>query len=318
MALVKTDDTHYKAIAERIRARLSLFPDDEMYLPSEMPDKIDEIASVNFEEGKESGYAEGYEKGYFDGSQVPGKDYDTGWSDGYDAGYDEGWSDGFDEGERTATEEVGELVTAAREEGYQTGITEGTAAGKEAERTTLWNVFQNNGGTQNYYYAFAYNKFTDENYNPIHPIRCLNGSTPGQNMFYKADYITDTKVEIYANSNNLNGAFNSCGLVKIRKIHVHETTELTAAFAGTVNLVDIDFEGTIGKSIDFASNPKLSKASITSVMTHLSTTATLTATFIKSTVNKTFETSEGANDGSASEEWLALVDARPNATIALV
>ena len=53
-------------------------------------------------------------------------------------------------------------------------------------------------------------------------------------------------------------------------------------------------------------------------MAALSTTTTgLTVTFSKTAVDKAFETAEGANDGSTSPEWLALVATRPNWGIGL-
>ena len=53
-------------------------------------------------------------------------------------------------------------------------------------------------------------------------------------------------------------------------------------------------------------------------MTKLTDTASgKTITFSKTAVNKAFETSAGANDGSTSAEWLALVGTKPNWTISL-
>ena len=43
--------------------------------------------------------------------------------------------------------------------GYNTGIKHGKQA--------VWEAIQNNGKPANYYYAFAYDRFDDESYNPI-------------------------------------------------------------------------------------------------------------------------------------------------------
>lgn len=143
---------------------------------------------------------------------------------------------------------------------------EGTEAGQKA----IFERIQDGGKTQNYYYAFAYNRFDDTNFFPVYPIKCSNGDTPGKYMFYNATGLTDTKVEIVANSNNINYAFGGCSsLVTIRKVTVYESTTFTNTFGGCNNLVEIRFGGTIGKSISFAVCSKLSTASVDSIIEHL-------------------------------------------------
>lgn len=81
-------------------------------------------------------------------------------------------------------------------------------------------------------------------------------------------------------------------------------------------LTNLTIEGTIGQNGFNASWAPLSKASLTSVVNALSSTTTgLTVTVRASAVKKAFETSEGANDGMSSEEWLTLVATKPNWTI---
>lgn len=76
-------------------------------------------------------------------------------------------------------------------------------------------------------------------------------------------------------------------------------------------------QGNIDASMGFAWCP-LDKASTTSVISALSDTATAqTLTLSLSAVNTAFETSEGAADGSTSEEWLALAETKPNWLIEL-
>jgi hypothetical protein len=84
-------------------------------------------------------------------------------------------------------------------------------------------------------------------------------------------------------------------------------------------LVDCPFEGVIGSNgIDLHWSTKLSHDSHVSIFNALSTATTgLTVTFSRTAVNKAFETSEGANDGTTSAEWLALVAAHNNWTISL-
>ena len=75
----------------------------------------------------------------------------------------------------------------------------------------------------------------------------------------------------------------------------------------------------IAAAIQFQQSTKLSHASIESIINALSdTTSGLTVTLSLAAVNSAFETSEGAADGSASEEWAALAATKSNWTISLV
>ena len=192
------------------------------------------------------------------------------YTEGRDDGYKNGKQEGYDEG-----------YTVGYGEAYGLGM----EMGKSEEYNRFWDTFQNNGGTANYYYAFAYNKFNDENYNPKYDIRCSNATTPGQAMFLNSSGITDTKVVIYANANNLQGAFQNSGIKTIRKIVSQETTAYTQTFNGCDKLTDITFEGVIGQSINFGVCP-LTAESIVSVVGHLSDSVTgKTATFKQTAIN---------------------------------
>ena len=85
------------------------------------------------------------------------------------------------------------------------------------------------------------------------------------------------------------------------------------------SLVDMEFvKETIKVSLNFNPCTKLSKASITSAVNGLNgSVADKVVTFSLTAVNKAFETSEGANDGSASAEWTSLVGTKTNWTISL-
>lgn len=83
---------------------------------------------------------------------------------------------------------------------------------------------------------------------------------------------------------------------------------------------EIRFAGVLSRSFGFDGTvTELSKASIENIMGCLSAEVTgKTLTLPLAAVNTAFETSPGAADGSASAEWLALVDAHSNWTISLV
>lgn len=140
----------------------------------------------------------------------------------------------------------------------------------QAGKNAIFERMQKGGKPQNYFYAFAYNRFDDTNFCPVGPIECSNGGTPGQYMFYNASGLTDTKVEIIANTSNINYAFQKASsLVIIRKLTVFESTTYVNSFGECSNLVEIRFGGTIGKSISFQDCPNLSDESTDSIIEHL-------------------------------------------------
>lgn len=194
------------------------------------------------------------------------------------------------------------------------------AGKKEADDGAFWDVFQDYGNTQNYYYAFAVGRFDDSTYNPKYDIRCSSGTTPGRNIFYNSK-ITDTKVNIYANNNNLYQCFSgAAALETIRLLSVYETTVLDDAFKNCESLKNITFEGVIGQDFDIHWSP-LTKESIESIISHLSDAATgKTVTLDGGNIQSVFATdpSIGDTDGDTTEEWLNLVASKPNWTISLV
>ena len=208
MAIVTTDNKHYKAIADKVR---EIKGTTETMTPSEMPSKVQSV---------------------------------------YDTGYEKGKAEGGD------TEQAFE-------------------DGKQAERDNFWEMYQNGGAPQNYNWAFAYDRFSDEAYNPKYPITCVasNISSLGaQSIFRDSRMLTDTKVEIFSNGNSMLGCFNQCyELQTIRKIHVTETVDFPSAFASCTALENIEFDGTIGKSIQFAQSKILSAESVQNIIDHLMT-----------------------------------------------
>lgn len=83
-------------------------------------------------------------------------------------------------------------------------------------------------------------------------------------------------------------------------------------------LREVRCKGLINVSISFSYTKKLSKASVLSIESCLSDAATgMTLTLPLEAVDTAFETSEGAADGSTSEEWLEIVESKPNWTFSL-
>lgn len=94
-------------------------------------------------------------------------------------------------------------------------------------------------------------------------------------------------------------------LETIEKLIVKEEIAPVSTFFRCYSLKNIVIEGTIGHSgFNLRHSTELSKASIESFIDALSTeTSEQIIVFSKEAVDKAYETSEGANDGSTSEEW---------------
>ena len=151
---------------------------------------------------------------------------------------------------------------------YDAGYAKGKADGIDYDK--FWDNFQGGDGRVSYCYAFSYNRFTDETYNPKYNIVCSSGSTTSNYMFYNSDLITDTKVPIDATgSSSLQRTFaNATALETIRSLTVKESHTFDSAFSGCTALKNITIAGTIGKSISFNSSP-LTPASMKSVISCL-------------------------------------------------
>jgi hypothetical protein len=209
---------------------------------------------------------------------------------------------------KTAT--TGEIVTA--DDGYVGLESVDTNPVCEAGKKVFWDVYQQMGTRQNYANAFRDVGWNDNSYDPQYPLK---GRTY-TNAFY-GSRITDTKVDVYIPGTIAGFTFGTCeNLVTIRKLIVEEKTSFTMAFDSCTSLENIVIEGTIGQNGFDVSWSPLSKASLVSIVNALSSTTTgLTVTLRLDAVKKAFETSEGANDGMTSDEWLQLIATKPNWTI---
>lgn len=208
-------------------------------------------------------------------------------------------------------------------QGYEKRIEDVYESGKQAEYDAFWNIAQNYGDPEgvNYYYKFCYaDMWNDENFNPKYDLICSETTTGAQQLFRLNTNITDTKKPIKVLGTNAGSMFyNASNLVTIRKLIVHKEVSYGTTFNWCSSLENIIFEGEIGKEIDIQHSHKLTKASITSIINALSsTTSGLSVTLSKTAVNTAFETSTGANNGSISTEWSALVATKTNWTINLV
>lgn len=222
---------------------------------------------------------------------------------------------------------------------------EGTKSGV----AKFWNGITDNGARGVYGYAFRYMRFDEELLSEPIIVR----PTIATNMFHEAkgevdlaeieknggvkfdfskctgaDYLfrdvefTGVGVIDATSFNNLDrifycGAKTNSHIKWVEKLIVKETHTFSNTFRYNEALEHIIFEGTIGNPLNMRDCNKLDKASIESAVNCALNVNTVSLTFSEEAVNKAFETSEGANDGSASAEWATLIGTKPNCTISL-
>lgn len=211
------------------------------------------------------------------------------------------------------------------------GVDEVYDAGKQAERNAFWDTIQNYGKRNVYYNAFtsAYygNIWTDKIFNPKYEINCTGNIEGARNLFFSCILLTDIKVPV-----NVEGVFVSqsfCYCEKLKRIpllKVNEQTTWQNSFISCNELQELTIEGIIGQNgLNLQWSTKLSKASFKSIVGACSVepdengvVPDYSMTFSLEAVNKAFETSEGANDGSTSAEWYEAWSSRMNWTFLLV
>lgn len=230
-------------------------------------------------------------------------------------------------------------------------------AGKKTEYDAFWDSFQQNGKRNFYAGAFGGIGWNKDTFKPKYPISPA-GSTVADYMFYTFNRQSTSGEDNLLDFSEFNSMFDFSGSkrfnytfqnARIKNLYVDcssatsmcntfnadnggyienltlKVTETTTSFSGAFSyqkyMKNITFteDSVIAASIGFNQSTKLTKASITSIINALSITATSkSVTFSKEAVNKAFETSEGAKDGSTSAEWLALIATKDNWTISLV
>ena len=186
-------------------------------------------------------------------------------------------------------------------------------AGRAKEYGAFWDAFQKNGKRTNYRYAFySVNSgaWDDALYNPKYPIVCDGvSSSSADSMFYGA-MITDTKVDIDVSNAGGSYTFLNCSNLKtVRKLIASKNTTFNRWFDGCTALETVNFEGVIANDINLQWSTKLSENSIESILRAAYErpdpyATPLTVTLSKTAVDKAYETSEGANDGSTGDLWV--------------
>ena len=250
-----------------------------------------------------------------------------------------------------------EVADGTRTAEYAEKIDEVFEAGKKAERTAFWDTNLQNGNRTDFQRAYAGGGWSKKNFLPNHDIKPSSAYYAGAYMFFQfgfgatesldlvelaqkqgivfdfsqvkefAGTFSSSNISRYGvidmrNANSCSGAFSQYepyALIQIDEIISAETTPwLPNSFRYEYNLQEVRFSGVIAASTGIPNSGGLSKESIISIINALSSTTTgLTFTLQLGAVNRNFETSTGASDGSTSAEWTTLRDTKSNWTIAL-
>lgn len=242
-----------------------------------------------------------------------------------------------------------EIPEGTRTLEYGAKVREVYAKGKQAQVDAFWDTYQQNGERADYSRAFGGNGWNPDNFKPKYDMIC----TRCDGMF---NYVRKLKIDLVECLNNLGvvldtsksvmltGMFEWSPILRVGVIdlssataagtifnsasNLHTIDELVfptdrdlgvpSAFLGCTALANIKISGEIRYTIDFKDCP-LTRASIESIMTHLSESKTgLTVSFKKTAVDTAFETAEGAADGSNSAEWETLKATRTDWIISLI
>lgn len=219
---------------------------------------------------------------------------------------------------------------------YESGCKEGREEGIRA----VWDEMQLRGTKTNY--ATAFKGWTDERvFRPVHDMNAtgvaqmfegakitdLKGILEAQgvtldctdaiNLYFFAVGSTITRFPALVSPKTVNAqrAFASTPVVSIDLLGVSTTTQCSflQCFSGCTELVEIRFVAPfIPNELNMKDSRKLSKESFKSLVNALHPDIGGSITVSETAVNKAFETSEGANDGLTSPEWLALRATKEN------
>jgi hypothetical protein len=216
-------------------------------------------------------------------------------------------------------------------------VTYRQSAGIKAEYDRFWDEFQQNGNRTDYRQAFAGYVWKVGIFKPKHDMHVTNAYMMFMNSQMEIDLPDALGVVLdFANcvyTTSFQYTFNSTWFTRIGevdgrkagqffdtfsyssrlrtidKIICNENTTFTNnCFLNCTVLANIIFEGIIGNTINFQWCP-LTKASITNIVEHLSSTATgQTCTFKKTAKEAAF----------TDEEWNALISTKSNWTFSLI
>lgn len=227
------------------------------------------------------------------------------------------------------------LTTIA--ENQQRVYDKGIERGRQTQYDEFWDEVQANGTRGICRQLFSGVGWTDKTFNPKYSMRITNAVG-----MFNSTAITDVQAKLdecnvvfdFSACNSFVNLIADSSVTRLGVLDMRNTNALTNTFYSGSNLVTIDklilrdsgnqifsqpfyncsqlkniiIEGVVGNDIDFRYSP-LSKASIESIITHLS----------DNTTGKTLTLKKTAKEAAfTDEEWATLTGAKTNWTISLV
>ena len=230
--------------------------------------------------------------------------------------------------------------------GYLEGHDNGVEAGKKAEYDAFWDAYQQNGARVNYSCAFGA-PWTAETLRPKHSMQPISALMMFRECGANIDLakrLDELGVTLdFSKATNLqylfqNSVFSRVGVIDMSGCNQRQPGNALFAYCSNLKTIDkiilrsgaggefssdaflncsaleeVRFDGLITSDVDLHWSTKLSKRSILSIMGSAYEGGYFpndgfTVTLSRAAVNKAFETSEGANDGSTSAEWQDVLD----------
>lgn len=232
------------------------------------------------------------------------------------------------------------------------------AAGGKAWKKEFWNIYQNRGALEDYSETFSGRGWTADFFTPqynIHPVaKATNMFSHSTMPINLVAHLETLEVELITqHATDLSGIYYDTDFTAVPTVVLGGTIDTTVwhLFSESDQLVSVSIEitsefmdkdipvlwsqcfercaalkdltfsggGSVRETIDLQWSTQLTKASITNVVNYLATdTSDLICRLSLAAVNVAFETAEGANDGTASDEWITLIESRPNWSFGLI
>ena len=255
-------------------------------------DKLDLVYETAYDKGYQTGYGESYDKGF-----------DKGFIDGKQSEYDRFWDSYQQYGNRTL------YGFAFAGVGWKQDTLKPKYLIKPSASTS-----QKNNGVNGMFSMCNWDQKPRIDYSLIKDKFDFSECTQAINLFSNA-WIDNIDVDL-SNCTELNQTFghgNNGSTPNIR-LKVSEKAVFNKTFYWNSGKVTFTEDSVIGQNgLDLYRSTTMEKSHLTSVINALSTTTSgLAVTLSLIAVNKAFETSEGANDGSNSTEWKTLVNTKQN------
>lgn len=289
---------------------------------------VDEGASVTFEEDYTEGFNDGKTEGYNEGDATG---YERGRTEGYSAGYGDGEISGEETGKRKAYDAHWDMQQEHGNRIVYNHFFAGSYITEEYVNSMKYDIdFPTETGANEKYCANMFSLCAWGRENPLIDLTYIctriNFSKCRKAFQTFSNAHVDNITADFSGCDELYQTFiqnDGSGGETLTHINVKVSSKavFNATFGYCSGLKELRFmDGSvIGQNgLDLQRSTLLSKGSWKSVITALSTeTSGLSIKGSLVSVNKAFETSVGANDGSTSAEWLDLIATKSNWTINL-